>query len=444
MDYKDTEAKRKIESYRFTTRLAAAMLLGAGLFVTNGCSDDTSDSGTSDSGTRNTDTGDSNSDSDTAFTALALVDARLFDGSGDPPLDAAVVIIRNKQIEAVGTADEVVVPTDARVINLDGKTVLPGLINSHVHDSAAQGVLETWLEGGVTTVRDAHVIPDDMGDLFALRDSEEPGNARVIASGSLLTVPGGYPLLVWELQAIEITSEDQAHWKVRELAAMGADYIKIAVESGEVMSIIADEEPPWPTLSDEELAAVVDEASEVNVRVAAHVTTLVDLERVVLAGVNDIMHGVVDPVPEELLIQMVETNISWVPTLELWKVYYDLGFEEGLPTAQENLIRFVQLGGNVALGTDFGLSPIITFEHGTPMKELTLMEEAGMTPTEVLVAATSGAAASCGREDIGTIAPGMMADLIVVARDPLSDLNALQDILLIVHDGQIIRNELNP
>ena len=142
--------------------------------------------------------------------------------------------------------------------------------------------------------------------------------------------------------------------------------------------------------------------------------------------------------PTGLIERLLEQEIPWVPTLELWNCT-DLR-----AMALSNLRRFSEAGGRVALGTDFA-GYTCRFDLGMPMTEIELMELAGMTPMEIIVAATRNAARVCNlQRDLGTLEQGKIADVLVVAGDPLSDLHALEDPKLVIHDGVVIRNELPP
>jgi len=140
-----------------------------------------------------------------------------------------------------------------------------------------------------------------------------------------------------------------------------------------------------------------------------------------------------DPLPDALVEEMVERGIYWVPTLELWQ-----GVGLG-PAAVANLARFVAAGGQVALGTDYaGYS--LPFQLGMPTTEMELMAKAGMTPMQIIVAATRNAAYVSGiAGQVGTLEPGKAADILVVDGDPLTDLTALSKVRLVLRDGSIIR-----
>jgi imidazolonepropionase-like amidohydrolase len=155
------------------------------------------------------------------------------------------------------------------------------------------------------------------------------------------------------------------------------------------------------------------------------------------AEVNDIAHMVTDDPSDDLIQRVVNQGVYWVPTLELWHgVGYGLG-----DVAIHNLRRFVKSGGLVALGTDFdGYN--CPFDLGMPIREVRWMREAGMTPMQIIVAATKNASHVCNLEDkIGTLEKGKTADILIVKGNPLRDIEALLNPRMVIHGGEIIRDE---
>ncbi|MCP4543251.1 MAG: amidohydrolase family protein [Chloroflexi bacterium] len=340
----------------------------------------------------------------------------LIDGTGADPLPDAALMIQGEYITAVGPRDEVTVPADARHIDLAQTTILPGFINTHVHNAYNQRHPRTWAQAGVTTVRD--VGDSYPGRYFVLRDSlnADPQYARVIAAGPLVTVPDGYPIAGNNFSSLTVISPDDARQKIGQLLDEGADVIKITLTIDFA-----------PSLSLEEAAAIVKTAHERGIPVTVHATRLLDLQRALDAGVDDIAHIITDRVPDEVIQQMIHADVSWVPT-------FDAMDGRGI----DNLRRFVEAGGRVALGNDAGYLPGL--EIGMPMKEIEWMQTAGMTPMQIIIAATRDAAYVCHREEVlGTLEVGKLADVLVVDGDPLKDLQALTNVRLVVHEGVIIR-----
>jgi imidazolonepropionase-like amidohydrolase len=175
---------------------------------------------------------------------------------------------------------------------------------------------------------------------------------------------------------------------------------------------------------------IVETAHRRGVTVSAHVTNSSDLQRALDAGVDDIAHMVTDHVSDKLILRMVAEDVSWVPTLDIL---------DG--QGADNLLRFINAGGRVALGNDAGY--LTGLEIGMPIRELEAMQAAGMTPMQIILAATRDAAYVCGISDsAGTLEAGKYADILVVDGNPLQDLRALTDTLLVIHRGVIIRNEI--
>ena len=219
------------------------------------------------------------------------------------------------------------------------------------------------------------------------------------------------------------------------LIEAGADVIKIAIEDDL-------QGRQWPTLSLEEISAIVDAAHQRGVRVAAHVSRARHVELALAAGVDDVNHMAVDRMSDELIKSMVEQGMFWVATLELWECVAQLhDAQNWLATAMDNVARFAAAGGKLALGTDYE-GYVCEFDAGMPITEMKLMQQAGLTVMQILVAATGNAAEICGiGEDTGTIEVGKVADVIVVSGNPLDDLSAMERIQLVIRGGSIVRGE---
>jgi imidazolonepropionase-like amidohydrolase len=351
----------------------------------------------------------------TSDQSIVLLGGTLIDGTGAAPLADVTLVIQGRCITAIGPRDQVPLPADAQVVQLDGATVLPGFINAHVHNAYLARNLQTWAYAGVTTVRDLGAplrFP-----YFSRRDqlAADLRNARVVSAGPLVTVPDGYPIVPNRFASLSVTSPEDARQQIAQLVDDGADVIKITFSSS------------LPTLSAEEAVAIVQTAHERGIPVTAHATNPYELERALDAGVDDIAHMSEQRVKDALLHRMVQDGVYWVPTLEAMR-----------GNGSDNLARFIQAGGQVALGTDAGY--LAGLEVDMPMDELALMQEAGMTPMQIILAATRNAAHVCRLDhELGTLEPGKLADVLVVDGDPLEDLQALTRVRLVIHDGVIIR-----
>ena len=358
----------------------------------------------------------------------ALTNATLIDGTGADPVSDAVLLVKGERIVAVGSAASLVVPAGVKSINLQGATILPGFINAHVHFAFNEQKLEAWAQGGVTTVRDEGIVSDlALEDLLALRDRTRSDSriARLVSAGYMMTVPDGYGDLF-------VTSPEDARQKAVEELDAGVDLLKISLENGYAG------QSGLTLLSDEEMAAIVTATHERGKPVSGHITQGAYLERMVEAGVDDVGHIPYDYINPDVLKAMVAKDIYFTPTFTVFRNY-------GAPISScvSNLRQFLKLGGKVALGNDYGGGPG-DFELGIPMYEIAQMSRAGMTPMQIITASTLNAAhVSNLEQELGSLVPGKIADILVVNGDPLTDLQALTQIRMVVHNGIIIRDE-NP
>jgi imidazolonepropionase-like amidohydrolase len=358
----------------------------------------------------------------TQYPDLILVNGTVIDGTGAAPVKNATVVIRNGYIASIGTKPPA--PSAAQIIDVEGRTILPGFFNTHVHRAFKADVLRAWAQEGVTTVRDLGASL--RMDQFARRDRLMQYNrhARLITVGPMITTVGGYGTL-------KVTSPEHAREEVLALARAGADLIKIGVEDRLKFR-------RHKLISLEEIRAITETAHACQLRASAHVTRARHLSLAIEGGVDDVAHMIVDHLPDPLIAKMIERNMFWVPTLELWsgvspmyKLTWDI-------QAIENLRRFVRAGGQVAIGTDYA-GHGCEFELGMPLKEMKLMQAAGMTPMQIILAGTRNAAQVCGLSRQGTLEPGNVADLLVVDGNPLLDLISLKRTYLVIHNGERIR-----
>lgn len=218
---------------------------------------------------------------------LVLTGGTLVDGTGGSALDDAAVAIRDDRILAAGKVDEMNISGDSRTLDVGGKTILPGFINTHVH-SRYVTLEETkgWTREGVTTVRDLSGPLDELAG--RKRDSEASGDPqlpRLLISGPMISVPGGHPFPIYgdDYPALAVRGPDDARDQVNALLDAGVDHIKIAV-SGRT-------DTGWPELSDEEIRAITSTAHARDTRVAVHVDTAAGLRRAVENGVDDAAHS---------------------------------------------------------------------------------------------------------------------------------------------------------
>jgi imidazolonepropionase-like amidohydrolase len=358
----------------------------------------------------------------TALPDLILTNGSVIDGTGNPPINKPTVVIRNGIIQSV--AKSYSSTPDAQIIDVEGRTILPGFFNTHVHRAFKADALRAWAREGVTTVRDLGASL--RMDQFHKRDTLMQYNrhARLVTAGPMVTTIGGYGTL-------KVSSPEHAREEIRALAQAGADLIKIGIEHRLKFR-------NHKLISLEEIRAIVEVAHACNLRVSAHITRARHLSLAIEGGVDDVAHMIVDDLPDHLIGKMIERKMFWVPTLELWagvSQMYQLSWDT---QAIENLRRYVAAGGQVAIGTDYA-GHGCPFELGMPLKEMKLMQAAGMTPMQIIMAGTRNAAQVCGLRGHGTLEPGKVADIVVVSGNPLEDLDALKHTFMVIHNGEKIR-----
>ncbi len=359
---------------------------------------------------------------------FVIINCTLIDGTGHAPVPNAAIVVSEGLIVAAGAANSTTIPQNAGILDVDGATVLPGFINAHVHKGFNRENLEAWAQSGVTTVRDL-AGPSS----FAWKEeiAKDPYCALLVAAGPMISVPNGYPLVPWgSPNMLPVNSPEDAQIKAAQLLDAGADIIKLAMESGEAF------QRTIPSLTPGQASAAVNAAHQHGTVASAHVLVASDLARAVEAGVDDIAHMVMDNLPDSIIDVMLDDSLLWIPTLELWH-HVGISLREA---AINNLRKYVQAGGAIALGTDFG-GYDAPFQLGMPIHEMEWMLQAGMSPMQVIVAGTKNAAVACNRfGDLGTLETGKIADILVVGGDPLADIHVLANVRYVIHRGVIIRD----
>jgi len=354
--------------------------------------------------------------------APIVLQGRIIDGTGEAPIDAGAVVIVGDRIVSVGAQEDVTIPDGAVVFDLGTATILPGIIDTHVHQAYSERNLSRWAQAGVTTVRDLGA--DATWDWDALRD-ELAGDltlASLCISGPFLTVPNGYTTDHPLGCALPVGSPAEARSATTRLIQQGVDCIKLGIESTYGIRVGMDVMP----LAVAE--AIVDAAHQRNVPVVAHAMDYADIAVAIEAGVDQLAHIVVGTMPLQAIHTVVDRGIIWIPTLGV------------LHSGSSNLRRFFEFGGTVALGADDGAMgrPKCVM----PIEEFRRMIRSGMDPMSVIVASTRNAALACGIADlVGTLEVGKRADVLAVEGNPLESLDALADALLVMHSGVMIRDE---
>jgi imidazolonepropionase-like amidohydrolase len=398
---------------------------------------------------------------------------RLIDGTSDQPLEAPVIVVRGTRIEAVlqGELPADIADEADQVLDFPGGTVLPGLIDMHVHlnqpgdgtpaDRWMQepdGVIgahtavaaEVALDAGITTIRDCGSRADTAFHVRRTHDFGYGRGARMVLAGSPITITGGHG---WNLGGEADGPEGLRH-KVRSLVKSGADFIKVLGSGGGTANTIS-----WlPAFRPEELAALVDEAHRLGRRITIHALNAVTMEQAIDTGADQLEHAwfILDDDGNQEYVpavadKMAAAGVAITPTLSVGsycvramqakrtRTAQDEAFlrrwESMLETNLRNLGRLYQAGVTIVAGTDAGWR--FTPFDGLP-EEVALLCRSGMPAMAAIRAATSQAAAVMGREnEFGSVRPGLEADLIAVDGDPLSDISALRDLRLVMQGGSV-------
>ncbi len=387
-----------------------------------------------------------------------FINGRIIDGK-DRIMESGWVLIRGERIEALGEGQ----PPEGKgaegkgsdgepideVIDLSGKTLLPGLIDAHVHltldgspdpmGRLVQASLpevtlravrqaEKTLRAGITTVRD--LGSRDYVDV-ALREAIGAGLVQgptMLCAGQMICITGGQG---WQV-GYEADGPDQVRKGVRHQAKSGVDLIKLMATGG---VLTKGGRPGLPQMTVPEMAAGIEEAHKAGLKTAAHSQGSEGAKNAVIAGIDSLEHGV--DLDQEVIEHMVERGVFVVPTLSAPFNILEAGAESGIPEEfvekterlaevhLEGLSQAKKAGVRMAMGTDAG-TPFN--KHGRNAIELALLDRIGFTPLESIGCATSGAAELLGIEEtVGSISPGKRADLLIVDGDPLKDLSLLAD-----------------
>jgi imidazolonepropionase-like amidohydrolase len=400
----------------------------------------------------------------------------LIDGKSEKPRHDQAILIRGDRVVSVSNAAGVEPPSGATFIDLSRATLLPGLIDTHTHIflqglDPEEGDYDTQLlkhglafraaratvsarralEQGFTTIRDVETEGAGYGDV-GIKQAVERGyipGPRMFVSTRAISTTGGYALEGYAPE-VEVPKGAQivdgpveARKATREQIDHGADWIKVYMthrswvdRAGNLVS--------QPTLTVEELQAIVEEAHGWGRRVACHAYNGIGLHRALDGGCDSIEHGL--ELDDKAIAQMVKRGTWYVPTMAPY--YYDLA-PEGTPAGRRDrkrievhgpsLQKAMKAGVKIAFGSDVG-----GFPWTDPIaQEFRRMAEFGMSPMDAIRSATSSAAELLDAEgELGVIAPGAYADVIAVRGDPLRDITELERVVFVMKDGRVFRNDL--
>ena len=400
----------------------------------------------------------------------------LIDGVSSAPKPNQVIVVRGNRVQSVANADAQKIPEGARVIDLSGATVLPGLIDAHTHvllhgEEAEEGGYDAQLlketlayrvaratvaarralEQGFTTIRDVDTEGAGYGDVGLKRAIEEgliPGPRMFIATRAISST-GGYPLEGYAPEVVVPKGVQIADGPVetrkaaREQLDHGADWIKVYMThrswvdaQGNLVS--------QPTFTVEELRAIVDEVHGWGRKVACHAYGGIGLRRALDGGCDSIEHGL--ELDDAAVAQMVKQGTWLCPTMA---AYYSAWEPEGTAAGKRDrkraavhgpsLRRAIKAGVKIAFGSDVG-----GFSWNQPMaQEFPRLVEFGMTPMAAVQAATSRAALMLGMAgELGVVAPGAYADIIAVPGDPLKDVRVMERVGFVMKDGKVYKDVL--
>ncbi len=390
---------------------------------------------------------------------VLITNARLFDATGSDIIENATIAITGDRIQSISTGETDI---DAEtVIDAQGKTVMPGLIDGHIHvffDFTETGIeypksqeeLDAYIETRMQEKFDdflAHGFTSIMspGDswptIVNVRDRVAAGEIRgprMFVSGGIFTAPGSHPAegicsgsaFCAEHVAVEVDDEASAREWVRKYAESGVDLLKITY-------VEPDEEPLGPKLRPEVVAAIIDEAHQQGIRALAHAWDAADVNDLVEWGIDGFVHpfGITLDADGSLLQSAGEKGLAVSSTFASAALFAADGPDPELEITLSNVQTAMRYGSPLVFGSDMPGLPTEMVLSAV----ISAMSNMGLSNAEVIQASTRHTAQSLlAQDDLGTIEPGNLADIIIVNGDPLEDLAALSQIEIVIANGQIV------
>jgi imidazolonepropionase-like amidohydrolase len=406
--------------------------------------------------------------------SLVIINGTIIDGTGAKPLTGGIIAIEGNKIVAVGKAGDFIIPAGAKIIDAKGGTVLPGFIDSHIHEGYYPKIRRMFLEAGITSICDLGSGVSKMEVFKENSFGNEPA-ARGFRAGPIITTVDGLPANIpnfrpdWRYDACrEAATVDDAIAMVKDVLNRNADVIKIYLEKHIVGY------PLWKTLSLDQVQAIAKETHAKGKLLRAHLTDIemlnialdggadifehIPLPKIEKAGQDslnkcsnplEVMVNKYKPFYDKWLLEIVKKGIAMIPTFEMgWVGIYSNNqnktpFEKAYISFALGVVnQFKKLGGVIGFGTDFNTNNDGRYPKETMLKEFGYLTQAGLSPLEIIKAASLTAAQVSGHgKELGSIEPGKLADIVVVKGNLLADIQTIKNIAYVIKDGEVAFRE---